>query len=81
VAGGARSTWTVPALAATTPAPVPTWRGKPVTIEGRAVVAGDEVVARLGERVRSIEVGPGGELIIAAWIARLDDPSVIALPR
>ena len=23
----------------------------------------------------------GGELIIAAWIARLDDPSVIAIPR
>ena len=31
-------------------------------------------------RIRSVEVGPGGELIIAAWIARLDDPSVIVLP-
>lgn len=81
VAGDTRSTWTVPALAATAPAPAPAWRGKPVTIAGRDVLVGGEVVARLGERVRSIEVGPGGELIIAAWIARLDDPSVIALPR
>ncbi len=81
VAGGARSTWTVPALAATAPAPPPSWRGKPVAIDGRRVVVGGEVVAALGERVRSIEVGPEGELIVAAWIARLDDPSVIALPQ
>lgn len=81
VAGAARSTWTVPALAATAPAPPLTWRGKPVTIDGRTILVGGEVVATLGERVRSIEVGPAGELIVAAWIARLDDPSVIALPR
>jgi hypothetical protein len=81
VAGATRTTWTVPALASTSTAPPPTWRNKAVTFSGREVLVGETVVARLGERVRSIEVGPGGELIIAAWIARLDDPSVIRVPR
>jgi hypothetical protein len=80
VAGTDRSTWTVPALAVTGPAPAMAWRNQVVTVAGREVLVGSEVVARLGERVRSVEVGPGGELIIAAWIARLDDPSVIVLP-
>lgn len=80
VVAGARSTWTVPALASTTAVPPPAWRGKPVSFHGREVLVGGEVVATLGERVRSIEVGPAGELIIAAWIARLDDPSVIVVP-
>lgn len=80
VAGDARTTWTVPALAATRPAPARVWGNKVVTIAGRDVLVGGVVVARLGERVKSVEVGPGGELIIAAWIARLDDPSVIVLP-
>jgi hypothetical protein len=80
VTDATRTTWTVPALAATGDAPEPSWRGAPVTFAGRDVLVGGAVVARLGERVRSVEVGPGGELIIAAWIARLDDPSVIVLP-
>ncbi|HUQ03594.1 MAG TPA: hypothetical protein VM261_13945 [Kofleriaceae bacterium] len=80
VAGETRSTWTVPALAATRPAPALVWRNQVVAIAGREVLVGGAVVARLGERVRTVEVGPRGELIIAGWIARLDDPSVIVLP-
>lgn len=80
VAGSARSTWTVPALAATVQAPALSWRDRAVTISGRDVLVGGVLVARLGERIRSIEVGPHGELIIAAWITKLDDPSVIVLP-
>ena len=81
VAGATRTTWTVPALAPTaSPAGPPTWGGAEVVIDGREVRAGGAVVARFGERVRTVEVGPQGELIIAAWIARLDDPSVVTVP-
>ncbi len=80
VAGGGRSTWTVPALAAAPPAPPPRWRDQPVTARGREVWLGDRLLIRMGERVRAIEVGPSGALFVAAWVARLDDPSVIALP-
>lgn len=78
---GSRSAWTVPALArrAAVPGPQP-WRGGDLSVDGREVRAGAKVVAVLGERVRMVEVGPRGELIIAAWIARLDDPSVVILP-
>ncbi len=80
-ASDGRTTWTVPALAATTPVPARRWRGHLVSVAGREVRAGHRLVARLGERVRSVEVGPRGELIVAAWVAGLDDPSVIVLPR
>lgn len=80
-AGGERTAWTVPALARRPAAPAPLrWHGHEISVDGRAVRAGTRVVASLGERVRMIEVGPRGELIIAGWIARLDDPSVIVLP-
>ncbi len=77
---GARTAWTVPALArrAEVPGP-PRWGGGDLTVDGREVRAGARVVAVLGERVRMIAVGPRGELIIAAWISRLDDPSIVVL--
>jgi hypothetical protein len=79
--GSERTAWTLPALARTTAVPPPRrWRGGEITVAGREVRAGTRVVASLGERVRMVEVGPRGELIIAAWITRLDDPSVIVLP-
>jgi hypothetical protein len=79
--GAERTGWTLPALAPTTAAPAPLrWRGDVLAIDGREVRAGTRVVASLGERVQMVEVGPRGELIIAAWITRLDDPSVVVLP-
>lgn len=79
VAGATRSSWTVPALANDAPAPPLRWRGRAITVAGREILVGDRVVLRLGERIRSVEVGPGGELIVAAWVAGLDDPSVISV--
>lgn len=78
--GSSRTAWTVPALARRTAVPsLQQWRGGDLTVDGREVRAGAKVVAVLGERVRMVEVGPRGELIIAAWITRLDDPSVVVL--
>lgn len=78
--GAARATWTVPALASTrTPAAARRWRGVDLTIDDREVRAGTDVLVRFAGRVRMVEVGPRGDLIIAAWIAALDDPSVVRL--
>lgn len=76
---GARTTWTVPALAATAPGSAPRWRGGDLVIAGREVRVGGRVLLRLGERIRTVEVGPDGGLVIAAWIGRLDDPSVVVV--
>ncbi len=78
-AAGSRG-FSVPTLAETEgAAPAMRWRGQALAAAGHEVRAGDRVLLRLPGRVQAIAVGPGGELGVAAWVARLGDPAVIVL--
>ena len=80
-AGGRDLTLAVPALAVVADAASPRrWRGADLTIDGREVRVGGRPLLRLAERVRAVAVGPRGELAIAAWVRRLDDPAVVLIP-
>lgn len=57
------------------------WGGGRVTVAGRVVELDGRPLVRLAERVRGVAVGQRGELVIAAWVAGLDDPSLVVVPH
>ncbi len=74
--------WRLPALAPAQATPAPRrWGGRELVIAGRTVDvrrggARTRVVAMAGE-VRAVAVGPDGRLAVAAWIAQLDQASIV----
>lgn len=83
---GSATAWRLPSLtrSGATRWRLPVWAGGDVVVRGRTVAILDgegkpRTVATLAGAVRSVAILSGSRLAIAAWVERLDNPSIIVL--